>query len=444
MKEEEEEYEKSTDDMYMTWTTAITKAAKTTLPIRKQASLPLRDVSARTRRLFDVKANTRKCKHTTHEYSAIQDKIRESSLQDFRDWVRRNVEDMERANDRGDVKRIYALHNHLAATPKPPPRNLVTNASGALIKSSTELAAVWADFLQRKFESTDDAESNRPPMADIPTERYAEDDLQRDEFDVAVSTIPDRKAVGPDGVPAEAFKYSKAAKDALFDIMKRIWDEEKVPVTFAKANFKMIFKKSNSDDPRKYRCLGMLNHCYKVLSRIILGRLTMKGEKYLQDWQAGFRQGRGCRDNSYILRVMSERMLQLGEQIAITFIDFTVAFDSISHKFLDEALREAGALNNVRVMFRAVYVAASAHTTVPAPGGATTKSNSFVIRRGVVQGDITSPLYFILALESILRRHDKEVDKGVSFGDVLIHTLDYREIKPLCFYLTDHFVSKQL
>ena len=74
--------------------------------------------------------------------------------------------------------------------------------------------------------------------------------------------------------------------------MKRIWDEEKVPVTFAKANFKMIFKKSNSDDPRKYRCLGMLNHCYKVLSRIILGRLTMKGEKYLQDWQAGFRQAK--------------------------------------------------------------------------------------------------------------------------------------------------------
>ena len=103
----EEEYEKSTEDMYMTWTTAITKAAKTTLPVRKQASLPLRDVSACTRRLFDVKANMRKCKHTTQEYSAIQDKIRESSLQDFRDWVRRNVEDMERANDRGDVKRIY-------------------------------------------------------------------------------------------------------------------------------------------------------------------------------------------------------------------------------------------------------------------------------------------------------------------------------------------------
>ena len=137
-------------------------------------------------------------------------------------------------------------------------------------------------------------------------------------------------------------------------------------------------------------------------------------------------------------------MLQLGEQIAITFIDFTAAFDSISHKFLDEALREAGASNKVRAMFRAVSVAASAHTTVPAPEGATTKSNAFAIRRGVVQGDITSPLYFILALESILRRHDKEVDKGVSFGDVLIHTLDYREIKPLCFYLTDHFVSKQL
>ena len=62
-------------------------------------------------------------------------------------------------------------------------------------------------------------------MADIPPERQATDGLQRAEFDIAVSKMSDRKAVGPDGVPAEAFKYSKHAKDALFDIVKKIWDD---------------------------------------------------------------------------------------------------------------------------------------------------------------------------------------------------------------------------
>ena len=63
----------------------------------------MRDVSDRTRRLYDIKANMRKSKHTTQEYSAIQIKIRQSSLQDFQDWVQRNVEEIERANERGDT-----------------------------------------------------------------------------------------------------------------------------------------------------------------------------------------------------------------------------------------------------------------------------------------------------------------------------------------------------
>ena len=43
-------------------------------------------------------------------------------------------------------------------------------------------------------------------------------------------------------------------------------------------------------------------------------------------------------------------------------------------------------------------------------------SEPFPINRGVVQGDILSPLYFILALEMILRRHDNVAGKGVDYG----------------------------
>ena len=49
------------------------------------------------------------------------------------------------------------------------------------------------------------------------------------------------------------------------------------------------------------------------------------------------------------------------------------------------------------------------------------------ISRGVVQGDITSPIYFILALELILRDHDKLPNKGVQFGNRRIHTLGYAD-----------------
>ena len=146
-------------------------------------------------------------------------------------------------------------------------------------------------------------------MAEIPAERLSSARLTRAEFNVTVNKMKNNKVVGPDGIPAEVFKYSPATKEVMFHIINRIWDDERLPPGFASANFVMLYKnKGSPNDPSKYRCLGLLNHAYKVLSNIILGRLV-EAEDYLQDWQAGFRKGRGCRDNAMILRTLCDRML---------------------------------------------------------------------------------------------------------------------------------------
>ena len=110
------------------------------------------------------------------------------------------------------------------------------------------------------------------------------------------------KATGPDYTPIEVHKASAIARAMLLELIQRIWKEEQVPEAFGRAVFVMLFKhKGSTNDPSKYRCLGMLNHGYKVLSTILLGRIVRETEGYLPDWQAGFRQRRGCRDNVLIL-----------------------------------------------------------------------------------------------------------------------------------------------
>ena len=90
-----------------------------------------------------------------------------------------------------------------------------------------------------------------------------------------------------------------------------------------------------------------------------------------------------------------------------------------------------------RRMFRAIYKAALTTTKVDSVDGDTVMSPSFPIRRGVVQGDITSPLYFVLALEQILRNHDTIVGKGVDFGARRVHTLGYADDAALIDYTPD-------
>ena len=118
----------------------------------------------------------------------------------------------------------------------------------------------------------------------------------------------------------------------------------------------------------------------------MLERINAETKDYLSDWQAGFREKRGCRDNIMVLRTICEDMLEQGKEMCVTFIDYSAAFDSVSHKFIDATLKDAKASEKTRRMFRAIYGAANAVTKVSGVDGRITYSDPFPIRRGVIQG----------------------------------------------------------
>ena len=82
------------------------------------------------------------------------------------------------------------------------------------------------------------------------------------------------------------------------------------------------------------------------------------------------------------------------------------------------ALKRTGASLKTRAIYRAIYNTASAYTETKGADGKTFRCDNFNIGRGVLQGDITSPLFFILALELIMRTHDAaNPEKGVKLAD---------------------------
>ena len=73
-----------------------------------------------------------------------------------------------------------------------------------------------------------------------------------------------------------------------------------------------------------------------------------------------------------------------GRNAVITFIDYSAAFGTESQIFLDGALADAG-----------VFAAATGTVRVRLPSGVNVMSEPFNIERGVIQGDIFSPVSFI-------------------------------------------------
>lgn len=416
----------TTTALYAKMCTAIQHAIDTVLPDTTVKPGIRRKVSDHTRSLYEKRTRLRG-QGTPEQYQQVNKDIKESSLRDFENWVEEWAGVIGEANGRGDTKRIYKSVKVLARKPEAPSPNLTTDQGGKTLECAQDVAAAWKAFLQNKFKKTNDEIHKRRPMEPLPCTQGA-DELTAPEIKRGIMKMSNGKACGPDSIPAELYKRSKVCYGLLEQLLQKIWETEDVPVSFAQTTFKMIFKnKGSTNDPSKYRCIGLLNHAYKALSQCLLARQEKETSHSLSDWQAGFRKQRGCRDNILTLRAVYDEMLEAGKSLYVTFIDYSVAFDSVSHKFLDQALKAAGASNKSRALFRTIYKAASATTKVHGTDGKEIYSDPFQIDRGVVQGDITSSLYFILALELILKTHDKTVGKAVAVGGKVVDTLGYAD-----------------
>ena len=148
----------------------------------------------------------------------------------------------------------------------------------------------------------------------------------------------------------------------------------------------------------------------------------------LSEMQAGFRKGRGCRDNITILITTINHLLQGAErdivQAVIPYIDFTAAFDSISHSYLTRALKEYGVPVKYCRLVKAIYKSAEVRVRLQEPGGHRSYSRNISIKRGVIQGDIPSPVCFLVALDKLLKDHGM-LDMGIT----LTHNLSISELE---------------
>ena len=113
----------------------------------------------------------------------------------------------------------------------------------------------------------------------------------------------------------------------------------------------------------------MLTHAYKVLSCLLLKRMLEEVESFLPQSQAGFKKMRSTRDNIHILAELMDAVLESQKTCVITFIDFTAAFDSVSHKFLEKSLLRAGAGQKSIAIFKAIYRKSTARVRVSTPSG---------------------------------------------------------------------------
>ena len=116
----------------------------------------------------------------------------------------------------------------------------------------------------------------------------------------------------------------------------------------------------------------------------------------LPDVQAGFRKGRGTRDQIANIHWIIEKVREFQENIYMCFIEYAKAFDCVGHNKLWKILKEMGIPDNLICLLRNLY--AGQEATVRTGLGTT---DWFKIGKGVCQGCILSPCLFNLQADYI-------------------------------------------
>ena len=110
-------------------------------------------------------------------------------------------------------------------------------------------------------------------------------------------SIRTNKASGGDKIPVELFQILKDdAVKVLHSICQQIWKTQQWPQDCERSVFIPVPKKGNAKECSNYCIIALISHSSKVMLKILQARLKQFMNHKLPDIQAGFRKGRGTRD----------------------------------------------------------------------------------------------------------------------------------------------------
>ena len=122
--------------------------------------------------------------------------------------------------------------------------------------------------------------------------------------------------------------------------------------------------------------------------KILQASLQQHMSRELPDIQAGFRKGRGTRDQIANICWIIKKAREFQKNIYFCFIAYAKAFDCVDHNKLWKILKEMGIQDHLTCLLRNLY--AGQEATVRTGHGTT---DWFQIGKGVLQGCILSPAY---------------------------------------------------
>ena len=153
-----------------------------------------------------------------------------------------------------------------------------------------------------------------------------------------------------------------------------------------KVSFHSSPKERQCQECSHYCTITLISYASKVMFKILQARLQQYMNWELPDVQAGFRKGRGTRDQIANIHWIIEKAKEFQKNIYLSFIDYAKAFDCVDQNKVWKILKEMGLSDHLTYLLRNLYTDQEA-TVRTGPE----TMDWFQLGKGVHQGCLCSP-----------------------------------------------------
>jgi hypothetical protein len=328
------------------------------------------------------------------------------------EWWQRQAEEIQTLHDKHDIKGMFQGIKKLCG-PTMKSTQAVKDLEGNVLVEPEAILKRWTEHfytLLNQFSEVDEKVLEHIPQREV-DEKMAEPPTM-EEVHKAITRLKNNKCAGEDGIPAEIFKYGgDVIRELLHQIICQIWKEAQVPQDWIDALIIKLFKKKDPLDCGNYRGISLLAVAGKVLSNIILFRITGTVEEVLPESQCGFRSQRSTADMIFAIRQLQEKSKEQNMDLFMVFIDLTKAYDTVNRALLWKLLARYGIPDRLIKIIRSMHEGMKAKLNLDVG-----MSEKIPINNGLRQGCVKAPILFNLFFAAVMFEAMRDLPEGSGIG----------------------------
>jgi sorting nexin-29 len=275
--------------------------------------------------------------------------------------------------------------------------NIIKDENGNLIADPQNVLNRWKNFFNQVLNVRG---IHDVKQIDIHTAELLVPEPSLVEVEIAIGKLKSYKSPGTDNILA---KIIKAGGETLYSEIHKliccIWNKEELPQQWKESIIVPIYKKGDKTDCNNYQGISLLLTAYKILSNILLARLTPYVNEIIGDHQRGFHHIRSTTDQIFYIWQMLEKKWEYYRMVHQLFIDFKKAYDSVKREVLYNTLLKFGIpkklVRLIKMCLNETYGKICIGKLL---------SDKFPIQNGLKQGDSLLPLLFNFVLEYAIRK----------------------------------------